>query len=163
MTPFIQITAPTGHSFNDFRNMDTVDEKSVSSSSEFDDIDIKWSINDSAHLARVRGVPLVIEADFDLDDDDDDDDEDLIEIDSVHLTRKRVPECVWRGRNKDDGKGEFEEESELRNDKELSSSSTNPRVRFGSDCPQEQTKSTQMRSLHNLQMQGGRELPVFIE
>jgi hypothetical protein len=87
-----------------FRNVDTVEETSLASSSEFDDSEIV-SITDSMHLAKNRGVKLSVEDDFDMGD------EDLIECDSVHLTRQRVPECVWHEDDKNEDCDEFAEES----------------------------------------------------
>jgi hypothetical protein len=134
-----------------FQNVDIVEETSLTSSCEFDDSEI-MSITDSMHLAKNRGVKLSVEGDFDMGD------EDLIERDSVHLTRRRVPECVWHEDDKNEDCDEFAEESPLHQAKPSSreSNSSTPSVRFERKC--KKAKKVRTRSL---QKKSRRMIPVM--
>jgi hypothetical protein len=134
-----------------FRNVDTVEETSLASSSEFDDSEIV-SITDSMHLAKNRGVKLSVEDDFDMGD------EDLIECDSVHLTRQRVPECVWHEDDKNEDCDEFAEESPFHQAKPSSreSNSSTPTVRFG-----RKSKKAKKVPIRSFQKKSRRMIPVM--
>jgi hypothetical protein len=137
--------------FITFRNVDIVEETSLASSSEFDDSEI-MSITDSMHLAKDRGVRLSVEHTFYMGD------EDLIECDSVHLTRQRVPECVWHEDDKNEDCDEFAEESPLHQAKPSSreSNSSTPTVRFG----RKSKKAKKVRT-RSLQKKSRRMIPVM--
>lgn len=124
------------------------EEKSMTSASDFDESEI-MSITDSMHLAKGRGVPL-----SNMDDDEEEEDaEDL--VDSVHLTRQRVPQCIiWNESN-----DEMLEESLLVKDQEPSRkpNHSSTAVRFGSIVFQ--GGKSEKRS--SPQKQSRRMLPVF--